>query len=308
MVGVTIETMGVGLTPARIAPPAVRECPAMATTTEPVQTTVIRARRGWAGIGLRELLGHYELLYFLVWRDLKVRYKQTAFGVAWAVLQPLLLMGILTLFLGRMEGIRPAAVPYHIFVLVGLVPWALFSQSLAAASNSLVDSAALLTKVYFPRLLFPISAAGSHTVDFAIGFVLVAVFATLAGFPPQLTWLVLLPLAVLALAAAFAVGLWLAALNVRYRDFRHAVPFLTQVWFFATPIAYGAEAIPEGARPFLALNPMTGVVDGFRWAITGGVTERPDLTVLVSAVATGIILVGGLAYFRRVERTFADVI
>jgi lipopolysaccharide transport system permease protein len=260
------------------------------------------------GIGLRELLGHYELLYFLVWRDLKVRYKQTAFGVAWAVLQPLLLMGVLTLFLGRMAGIRPDAVPYHIFVLAGLVPWTLFSQSLSAASNSLVDSAALLTKVYFPRLLFPISAAGSHTVDFAIGFVLLAIFATIAGSPPQLAWLVLLPLAVLALAAAFAVGLWLAALNVRYRDFRHAVPFIIQVWFFATPIAYGAQAIPEALRPLLALNPMTGVVEGFRWAITGGVTERPGLTVLVSAIATLGILLGGLAYFRRVERTFADVI
>lgn len=280
----------------------------MTDMNERVQTTVIRARRGWAGTGLQELLGHYELLYFLVWRDLKVRYKQTAFGVAWAVLQPLLLMGVLTLFLGRMAGIRPDAVPYHIFVLAGLVPWALFSQSLSAASNSLVDSAALLTKVYFPRLLFPISAAGSHTVDFAIGFVLLAIFVTFAGFPPQLTWLVLLPLAVLALAAAFAVGLWLAALNVRYRDFRHAVPFIIQVWFFATPIAYGAQAIPEALRPLLALNPLTGVVEGFRWAITGGVTERPGLAVLVSAIATVGILLGGLAYFRRVERTFADVI
>jgi len=280
----------------------------MTRTTQPAQTTIIRPRSGWAGIGLRELLGHYELLYFLVWRDLKVRYKQTAFGVAWAVLQPLLLMGVLTLFLGRMVGIRPDDVPYHIFVLAGLVPWALFSQSLAAASNSLVDSAALLTKVYFPRLLFPISAAGSHTVDFAIGFVLLAIFATFAGFPPQLAWLVLLPLAVLALTVAFAVGLWLAALNVRYRDFRHAVPFIIQAWFFATPIAYGAQAIPEALRPLLALNPMTGVVEGFRWAITGGVTERPGMTVLVSAIATVGILLGGLAYFRRVERTFADVI
>lgn len=280
----------------------------MRQTTQPAQTTIIQPRSGWAGASLRELLGHYELLYFLVWRDLKVRYKQTAFGVAWAVLQPLLLMGILTLFLGRMAGIRPDAVPYHIFVLAGLVPFALFSQSLAAASNSLVDSAALLTKVYFPRLLFPISATGSHAVDFAIGFVLLGIFATFAGFPPQLTWLALLPLAVLAFAIAFAVGLWLAALNVRYRDFRHAVPFLIQVWFFATPIAYGARAIPEAARPLLALNPMSGVVEGFRWAITGGAGDRPDLTVLVSALATVIILLGGLAYFRRVERTFADVI
>lgn len=286
----------------------VRECRSMTRTTQPAQTTIIRPRTGWAGIGLHELLGHYELLYFLIWRDLKVRYKQTVFGVAWAVLQPLLLMGILTVFLGRMAGIRPDAVPYHLFVLAALVPWTLFSQSLAAASNSLVDSAALLTKVYFPRLLFPISAAGSHTVDFAIGLVILVTFATFAGFPPQASWLVLLPLALLALAAALAVGLWLAALNVRYRDFRYAIPFVIQLWFFATPIAYGVQAIPEGARPLLALNPMTGVVDGFRWAITGGVTERPDLTLFVSGIATVGILLGGLAYFRRVERTFADVI
>ena len=289
-------------------PKRVRECRAMAQSSEPAHATVIRARRGWAGIGLGELLGHHELLYFLVWRDLKVRYKQTAFGVAWAVLQPLLLMGILTLFLGRMAGIRPDAVPYHIFVLAGLIPWTLFAQSLTAAGNSLVESAALLTKVYFPRLLFPIAAAGSKVVDFAIGFVLLAVIATLAGFGPQASWLFLLPLAILALAAAVAVGLWLGALNVRYRDFRHAIPFLIQAWFFATPIAYGAEAIPEEVRPFLALNPMTGVVEGFRWAISGGLTDRPDLSVLISAAATTAILFGGLAYFRRVERTFADVI
>lgn len=284
------------------------ECRSMTLTNDSVPTTVIRARRGWAGIGLAELLGHHELLYFLVWRDLKVRYKQTAIGVAWAVLQPLLLMGILTLFLGRLAGIRPDDVPYHIFVLAGLVPWALFAQSLAAAANSLVDSAALLTKVYFPRLLFPISAVGSHLVDFGIGVAILAALATLAGFPPQLTWLILLPLGILAIAAALAVGLWLAAMNVRYRDFRYAIPFLVQVWFFATPIAYGAEAIPEAVRPLLALNPMTGVVEGFRWGITGGVTDRPDASILVSAIATAAILVAGLAYFRRVERTFADVV
>jgi len=271
-------------------------------------TVTIRPRRGFAPLELRHLVAHHELLYFLVWRDLKVRYKQTAFGIAWAVVQPLVLMGILTLFLGRMPGIRPDAVPYHIFVLAGLVPWTLFSQSLAAAANSLVDSAALLTKVYFPRLLFPLAAAGSHAIDFLIGFVLLAILSTLSGFPPNSTWLLLVPLGLLALAAALAAGIWLAALNVRYRDFRHALPFLVQLWFFATPIAYGSEAIPQEARPFIALNPLTGVVEGFRWSLTGGATARPDLTVLASAVATVVILVTGLVYFRRVERSFADVI
>ena len=279
----------------------------MVQMTEPVQITIIRPRRGWAGIGLRELVGYHELAYFLVLRDLKVRYKQTVFGIAWAVLQPLLLMLILSLFLGQTAGIRPESIPYPLFVLCGLVPWTLFSQSLTAAGNSLVDSSALLTKVYFPRLLFPLAAAGSHTVDFAIGFVLLAIFSVISGSTPQASWFVLLPLSVLALAAAVSVGLWIAALNVRYRDFRHALPFIVQLWFFATPIAYGVEAIPEPYRSLLALNPMTGVVVGFRWALTGA-TEAPSLIVLVSAVITVLILLGGLAYFRRVERSFADII
>jgi lipopolysaccharide transport system permease protein len=274
----------------------------------PAVTTVIRARRGWAGLGLGELVGYHELLYFLVWRDLKVRYKQTAFGVAWAVLQPLLLMAILTLFLGRMSGIAPAGIPYPLFVLAGLVPWTLFSQSLASAANSLVEGAALLSKVYFPRLIFPLAATGSHTIDFGIGLVLLLIVSTLSGFGPAPTWLAILPFAVLALLAALAVGLWLAALNVRYRDFRYAIPFLIQLWFFATPIAYGTEAIPEAWRGLLALNPMTGVVEGFRWSLTAGAAGRPDVSIVVSIAATCLILAGGLAFFRRVERTFADVI
>ena len=280
----------------------------MTWSPRPSILTVIRPRRGWAGTGLGELLGHHELLYFLVWRDLKVRYKQTAIGVVWAVLQPLLLMGILTVFLGGMAGIRPQEVPYHLFVLAALVPWALFAQGLAAAANSLVESSALLTKVYFPRILFPISAVGSHVIDFGIGAALLAIFATLAGYPPHLTWLMLPLLGILAIATALAAGLWLAALNVRYRDFRYALPFLIQVWFFATPVAYGVGAIPESVRPLLALNPMTGVVDGFRWAVTGGATDRPEGSILVSGLAMVFILVGGLAYFRTAERTFADVV
>jgi lipopolysaccharide transport system permease protein len=282
----------------------------MAHSNQPatVAMTVIRARRGWAGIGLRELVGHHELLYFLVWRDLKVRYKQTAFGVAWAVLQPLLMMAILTLFLGRVSGIVPAGVPYPLFVLAGLIPWTLFAQSLTAAGSSLVDSAALLNKVYFPRLIFPLAAAASHIVDFAIGFVLLMLVAIAFGFPPQPSWVVLVPLTLLALASALAVGLWVSALNVRYRDFRYAIPFLIQMWFFATPVAYSAQAIPESLRGLLALNPMTGVVVGFRWALTGGATDTPSGMLLVSSAVTLAILLGGLAYFRRVERTFADVI
>lgn len=269
---------------------------------------VIGARRGWAGLGLAELIGRHELLYFLIWRDLKVRYKQTAIGVAWAVLQPLLLMAILTLFLGRLPSISPDGVPYHLFVLAALVPWTLFSQSLVGAGNSLVEGADLLNKVYFPRLLFPLSAIGSHTVDFLVGILILVVFAVAAGFPPAPTWLLVVPLGLFALAASMAVGLWLAALNVKYRDFRYAIPFLVQVWFFATPIAYSTEALPEAVWPLIALNPMTGVVEGFRWAVTDGVTDLPNALILVSLVATLVILCGGLLYFRRVERTFADIV
>jgi lipopolysaccharide transport system permease protein len=271
-------------------------------------TTVIRPRRGWVGIGFGELLAHHELLYFLVWRDLKVRFAQTAFGVAWAVLQPLLLMGILTLFLGRVSGLSSDEMPYHLFVLAGLVPWTFFSQSLSAAANSLVDSAALLTKVYFPRLLFPLAATGSHIVDFAIASVLLGLLAIVSGFLPSPTWVMVLPLGILAFFVALSVGLWLAALNVRYRDFRHAVPFLVQAWFFATPIAYSTDAVPETIRPILALNPMTGVVEGFQWAISNGATAAPIISVAVSAISTMIILAGGVAYFRRAERAFADII
>ena len=285
-----------------------QECELMASTSDSVPTTIIRPRHGWASLDLPELVRHHELLYFLVWRDLKVRYKQTVIGVVWAVLQPVLFMGILTIFLGGLEGISPTGVPYHLFVLAGLVPWALFSQSLASAGNSLVDSGALLTKVYFPRLLVPLAAVGSHSVDFLVGVVVLAIFAVAAGFPPSITWMALVPLGVLALAAAAAVGLWLAALNVRYRDFRYVIPFIIQVWFFATPIAYSVEAVPDGLRALLALNPLSGVVAGFRWAITGGAAPLPDTTILVSAAATAVILAGALAHFRRVERNFADII
>jgi lipopolysaccharide transport system permease protein len=270
--------------------------------------TVIHARRGWAGIGIRELLGYHELLYFLIWRDLRVRYDQTALGVAWALIQPLAMMFILTLFLGRLEGLQSQDIPYPLFVLAGLVPWTLFAQGVGAAGNSLVESAALLTKVYFPRLIFPLAAAGSHVVDFGIGAVLLAAFAAILGFPPQWTWLIVLPLALLAFLAAVAVGLWLSALNVRYRDFRYATPFLIQLWFFATPIAYSADAVPESVRGLLALNPMASVVEGIRWGITGGTSTALTGAVFVGTFSTIVILMGGLAFFRRAERTFADVI
>jgi lipopolysaccharide transport system permease protein len=267
---------------------------------------LIRPRGGWTGLGARELWKYRDLGYFLVWRDLKVRYKQTLFGAAWAVVQPVLLMLVFSAFLGRISGIAPTGVPYPLFAFAGLVPWMLFSQSLNSAANSLVNSQNLIAKVYFPRLLLPLAAVGSWVVDFLIALAVLLIVAALWGVFPTLTLMWLPVFAAFAVIAALAVGTWLAAIYVRYRDLRYAIPFLVQVWLFATPVAYSADLIPPEFRVIFALNPMAGVVEGFRWTLLGG--PRPDLSILLSAAATAIILVSGIAYFRRVERTFADII
>jgi lipopolysaccharide transport system permease protein len=267
---------------------------------------VIRPSRGWIGLGAVELWKHRDLAYILVWRDLKVRYKQTAFGAAWAVLQPVALMLVFTAFLGRIEGIGAAGVPYPLFALSGLVPWTLFSQSLSGASSSLVNSQNLISKVYFPRLLLPLSAVASFVVDFLIASVVLVIAMLLFGRVPPATFLWVPVLGLFAVVVALAVGLWLAAINVRYRDVKYAIPFVVQLWLFASPVAYSSQLVPPGLRTLFSLNPMTGVIDGFRWATLGG--PRPDITIVLSAAATLAILVGGLAYFRRVERTFADTI
>lgn len=277
------------------------------TADSSVRTVVIEPGRGWRHLGLRELWDSQELLAFLVWRDLKVRYKQTAFGAAWAILQPLLLMVVFTLFLGRVSGIAPEDIPYPLFAFAGLVPWTLFSQSLSGSSASLVNAANLLQKVYFPRLLLPIAAIGSYVFDFAIAMVVLLLLMLYFGVVPNLAIVWLIPLTVLALAASLAVGIWLAAVNVRYRDVRHAVPFLLQLWLFASPVAYSANLVPEQWLTVYRLNPMAGVVEGFRWALLGQ-GEAPFEAIGLSIVVTALTLIGGLAYFRRVERTFADVI
>lgn len=275
---------------------------------EPTHTTrlVIAPGKGWVGPGVRELWQHRDLGFFLIWRDLKVRYKQTFFGVAWAILQPVLMMAVFTVFLGQVEGIAPAGVPYPLFALAGLVPWTLFSQSLIGASNSLVNSQSLISKVYFPRLLLPIAGVGSFVVDFLIALVLLLIVTPLFGFPLTITILWLPVFALLAVFVALAVGTGLAAVNARYRDVRHAVPFLVQIWLFASPVVYSITLVPENLRPLFALNPMTGVIVGFRWALLGG--DRPDAAIFVSVAGTLVILVLGIAYFRRVERFFADII
>jgi lipopolysaccharide transport system permease protein len=267
---------------------------------------VIRPSSGWIGLGAAELWKHRDLAYFLVWRDLKVRYKQTAFGAAWAILQPVALMLVFSAFLGQIKGIGPPDLPYPLFALSGLVPWTLFSQSLNGASNSLIASQNLISKVYFPRLLLPLSAVASHVVDFLIAAVVLVIAILLFGRVPPATFLWVPVLGLFAVVVALAVGLWLAAINVRYRDVKYAIPFLIQLWLFASPVAYSSDLVPDQFRAVFSLNPMTGVIDAFRWAALGA--PRPDTTIVVSAAATVVILVGGLAYFRRVERTFADTI
>jgi lipopolysaccharide transport system permease protein len=270
------------------------------------QVIVLEPKGGWRSLGLREVWEHRELLYFFVWRDMKVRYKQTFFGAAWAILQPVLLMIVFSLTLGRLPGVGPSGVPYPLFVFVGLVPWTLFAQSLTGASNSLVSGEGIITKVYFPRLLLPFAAVGSFLIDFFLALVVLGLLMAYFGVVPSLAIVWLPALILMGIGAAAGVGTLLSAVNVRYRDVRYVVPFLVQLWLFATPVLYTSSLIPEPWRVIYALNPMTGVVDGFRWALLGG--PRPDDLILASAVATVIILVAALAYFRRAERSFADVI
>jgi lipopolysaccharide transport system permease protein len=267
---------------------------------------VIEPRSGWVGLDLGQVWAYRELAYFFVWRDLKVRYAQTVFGVAWAVLQPVAMMLIFTLVLSR-AGLAPAGVPYPRFALAGLVPWTLFSQSVIGASDSLVASANVIQKVYFPRLLLPISAVGSYLVDFAIGIAVLLGLMLLMGASISLRIVFVLPLAGLAILAALAVGIFLSAINVRYRDVRYALPFLVQIWLFASPVAYALDAIPHDWQFIYTLNPMAGVIEGFRWALLGGDTV-PALPLLVSAIGVLFVLLAGLANFRTVELTMADVI
>jgi lipopolysaccharide transport system permease protein len=277
-------------------------------SARPIQppVVVIEAAAGWRRPGLADLWTHRELLYFLVWRDLKVRYRQTLFGVAWAVLQPVLLMAVFSLSLGRIPGIETGGVPYPLFVFTGLVPWTLFSQGLTGASNSLVGGEAIITKVYFPRLLLPIAAVCSFLPDLAIGVAILAILVLWFGAAVGATLLWLPLFALLAIVTTTAAGTFLGAANVRYRDVKHMVPFLVQLWFFATPIVYSSTIIPEQWRWLYDLNPMTGVVEGFRWAVLGG---TPPVQAVVEGAAVAIAgLIVALVYFRRAERSFADVI
>ena len=275
---------------------------------EDVPITRIESSKGKVSLGLRELWQYHELLYFLTWRDIKVRYKQTVLGASWAILQPFLTMVIFTLFFGRLAKMPSDGIPYPIFSYAALVPWTFFATGITKASNSLVGGQNLLKKVYFPRLAMPIAAVASGIVDFCLAFMVLIVMMLYFGIVPTIyiLWLPLLML--LAFVTSLGVSLWLAALNVKFRDVRHTVPFIVQAWLFATPIVYPSSLIENDFwRVLYAINPMVGVVEGFRWALLGTDTA-PGPMILVSSLAAVILLVGGSIYFRRVEKTFADVV
>jgi lipopolysaccharide transport system permease protein len=267
----------------------------------------IEPSKGWVPVKIEELWDYRELLYFLVWRDIKVRYKQTALGAAWAIIQPFFTMVVFSLFFGRLAKVASDGIPYPIFSYSALVPWTFFANGLAQSSNSLVGSSNLIKKIYFPRLIIPMSTAFSEIVDFGLAFlvlILMMLYYRVAVTAAAL-WLPFFLL--LALVTSLGVGLWLSALNAKYRDVRFVVPFITQFWMFATPIAYPSSLLPEPWRTIYGLNPMVGVVEGFRWALLAS-NSAPGPILTASSLTSAIILVSGAYYFRRMERTFADIV
>jgi len=267
----------------------------------------IKPTSGWSALNLKDLWLYRELVYFLTWRDLKVRYKQTLLGASWAIMQPFLTMVVFSIFFGDLANVPSDGVPYPIFSYVALIPWTLFSKALQDASRSLVANRHMITKVYFPRMILPLASVLAGVVDFLLAFVVLLGMMVLYRITPTAnTWMLPLFL-LLAIITAIGVGLWLSALNVLYRDINYVLPFLTQFWMFLTPIAYPASMIPERWRVLYALNPMTGVVEGFRWALLG-TGQPPGMMTVVSALVALVLLITGMFYFKRMERLFADMV
>ena len=267
----------------------------------------IKPSSGWVSLKLQEVWEYRELLYFLTWRDIKVRYKQTILGGSWAIIQPFFMMVVFSLFFGKLAKMPSDGLPYPIFAFAALVPWTFFANGLTQASNSLVGSANLLKKVYFPRLVIPIASTLSGGIDFILAFTVLLGMMVFFGIFPTVNALWLPLLLLLAFFTSLGVGLWASAMNVQFRDVRHTVPFLVQIWLFATPIAYPSSLLEEPWRTLYAINPMVGVVEGFRWALLGTDTA-PGAMIIVSSLIAVAILVSGAFYFRRMEKTFADVV
>lgn len=274
--------------------------------SEDVPIITIRPMDGWVPVDLKELWEYRELLQTFVVRDVKVRYKQTALGATWAVIQPLFMMVVFTLFFGRLAKIPSEGIPYPIFSYAALLPWTLFAEGLSRSTGSMISNAGIMTKVYFPRLILPLSSAISPLVDFTIAFVILLGMMLYFGFYPTVNIIWLPAFILLALATSLGVGLWLSALNVQYRDFQYTVPFLIQLWLFASPVVYPSTLLPEPYRIIYGLNPMAGVIEGFRWALLG--TTPPSSLMAVSIGVAIAILISGAFYFRRMEKTFADVV
>lgn len=269
--------------------------------------TYLKPSKGWLSIDLKELWRYRELVYFLTWRDIKVRYKQAVLGIAWAVLQPVLTVLIFTVVFGILLKTPSQDLPYPLFTISALLPWQLFANALQRSSISLVGNANLLTKIYFPRLAIPLSAVMAALIDFGVSFIVLIGMMAYYRYMPGWNMLWLPVIILFALLTALAVGLWLSAINVQYRDVQHMVPFIVQVWMYASPIVYPIDIIPEGIwRVLYGLNPMVGVIQSYRWALLGG--DQPDATMWISVLVVIILLVSGLFYFRRMEKTFADIV
>lgn len=273
---------------------------------EEVPTLIIRPPRKWVPIDFQEIWAYRELLFFFTWRDVKIRYKQTGLGFAWAVIQPLFTMIIFSLIFGAFAKIPSDGIPYPLFSYAALLPWTLFAEGMTRSTNSMVANAPIMTKVYFPRLLMPISGIMSPLVDFCIAFSILIAMMVYYGFVPTVNVIFLPAFLLLAIATSLGVGLWLSALNVQYRDFQYTVPFLIQIWMYASPVVYPASMLPENLRVLYGLNPMAGVIEGFRWALLG--TTPPSAMILVSVGVVVVMLVSGLFYFKKMEQYFADLV
>jgi lipopolysaccharide transport system permease protein len=270
-------------------------------------TRIVRPSTGWAPLDILQLWRHRELVFFLAWRDVQLRYRQTLLGVGWAVLQPVLATVVFAVFFGRLGGLPSDGLPYGLFALAGLIPWQMFSYVLLQSGNSLIENQNILRKVYFPRIIVPAASIGAGILDFTVSFAVLLL--AMGWYRVGISWrlLALPPLIVLALVTALGVGLWMATLNVRFRDVRHTLPFVSQLWFFVTPVVYPVSMVPDRYRDLMGLNPMAGVVEGFRWALLGAGQVSAGL-LAISTMVAGAMLVSGIVYFRRMERGFADVL
>lgn len=278
-----------------------------AITKQDEEITLIKPSKGWGSLNLRELWIYRELVYFLTWRDLKVRYKQTALGAGWAILQPVLSMVVFSIFFGGLLNVDSGDVPYPIFSYAAILPWGVFAKALNDTGRSLVSNRAMLTKIYFPRMVIPLASVFSSLADFLIAFVVMLGLMYYYQIAPTSNIWTLPLFLLLAVITALGVGLWLSAMNVLYRDIGYMIPYITQLWFYLTPIVYSASEVPEQWQFFYALNPMVGVVEGFRWALLG-TSDAPSPMIAVSAVIALIVFMTGMYYFRRMERTFADMV